>query len=70
MYDKEMESKIRELPEELKREVLDYVEFLLNKHRGKEIRAKKFDFDWEGGLSELQGKFTSAGLQHKALEWR
>jgi len=30
----------------------------------------KFKFDWEGGLSEIGKKFTSVGLQHKALEWR
>ncbi len=36
----------------------------------KEIEAKKFKFDWEGGLSEIQEKFTSVELQHRALEWR
>ncbi len=70
MYEKEIEHKMRELPEDLRREVLDYVEFLLKKYRGKEIKVKKFKFDWEGGLSELREKFTSVELQHKALEWR
>jgi hypothetical protein len=32
--------------------------------------GRKFKFDWEGGLSEIQEKFTSVELQHKALEWR
>ena len=70
MHEKEIEMKIRELPEDLRREVLDYIEFLLKKYIGKEIRAKGFKFDWEGGLSELREKFASVELQHKALEWR
>jgi len=70
MYEKEIELKIRELPEDLRREVLDYMEFLLKKYRVKEIKAKRFKFDWEGGLSEIREKFTSVELQHRALEWR
>jgi len=31
----EIEEGIQELPEELKREVLDYIEFLLSKHESK-----------------------------------
>lgn len=63
-------TKIRELPEDLRREVLDYIEFLLEKYKGKEIKPKEFKFDWEGGLSDIREKFTSVELQHKALEWR
>ena len=70
MYEKEIEVKIRELPDDLRREVLNYVEFLLTKYKSKETPAKKFKFDWEGGLSELREKFTSVELQHKASEWR
>ena len=70
MYEKEIESKMRELPEDLRREILDYMEFLLKKYKSKKAEAKKFKFDWVGGLSELRGKFTSVELQHKALEWR
>lgn len=60
---------MEELPTDLKKEVMDYIEFLLQKY-GKKIKKKKFNFDWEGGLSELKGKFTSVELRHKALEWR
>jgi len=70
MYEKEIELKIRELPENLKREVLDYIEFLLRKYKDEKSREKKFKFNWEGGLSELRKNFTSVELQHKALEWR
>ena len=61
---------MQELPENLRRDVLDYMEFLLKKYKGREIKAKKFEFDWEGGLSEIRETFTSVELQHKALEWR
>lgn len=70
MYEKEIQVKIRELPEDLRREVLDYMEFLLSKCRGGKENPKKFKFDWEGGLLEIREKFTSVELQHRALEWR
>lgn len=60
---------LEELPDDLKREVLDFIEFLLQKY-GKQEKKGKFRFDWEGGLSELKDKYTSVELQHKALEWR
>jgi len=68
MYEKDIERKVRNLPENLKK-VLDYIEFLIEKHRGKKIK-KKFTFDWEGRLSDIRDEFTSVELQHKALEWR
>jgi hypothetical protein len=76
--EKEIENKLRKLPENLKKEVLDYIEFLIKKYRrelnkkekGKENKVKGFKFDWEGGLADLKGKFTSVQLQHKASDWR
>jgi len=70
MYGKEIQAKIQELPEDLRRELLDYMEFLLSKCRKEKEKAKKFKFDWEGGLLEIREKFTSVELQHRALEWR
>ncbi|MCD4810815.1 MAG: DUF2281 domain-containing protein [Methanosarcinales archaeon] len=70
MYGTEIEVKMRELPDDLRREVLDYIEFISMKYKGKITKSKKFTFDWEGGLSEIKEKFTSLELQHKALEWR
>ena len=70
MHENEIELKLQELPEDLRKEVLDYIEFLLKKYKGKENKLNRFKFDWEGGLSELQKKFTSIELQHRALEWR
>ncbi|MCD6595854.1 DUF2281 domain-containing protein [bacterium] len=62
--------KLQELPEYLRREVLDYIEFLLRKYKNKITIRKTFKFDWEGGLSDIRGKSTSVELQHKVLEWR
>ncbi len=70
MYEEEIKLKIQELSEDLRREVLDYVEFLLNKYKARENAKNKFRFDWEGGLSDLKEKFTSVELQHKSWEWR
>ena len=70
IYGKELEVRIQELPEYLRREVLDYVDFLSIKYKGKLRNEKKFVFDWEGGLLEVQENFTSVELQHKSMEWR
>jgi hypothetical protein len=58
---------IRELPDELQAEVVDFARFL------KESRARpkrtKFRLDWAGALRDLKDKYTSVELQHKALDW-
>ena len=64
-----IKAKLEELPEDLKKEVLDYIEFLLQKYGGK-TKKRRFRFDWEGGLSDLKEKYTSVELQHKALTLR
>lgn len=68
--EKRIEVKLQKLPLDLRKEVLDYIEFLLLKHRKEESIVKGFKFDWAGGLAELKNKFTSVELQHKAMEWR
>lgn len=70
MYETEIEVKMRMLPEGLMKELLDYVEFLLSKYESRKVESKKFNFGWEGGLSEIKEEFSSVELQHKALEWR
>ena len=67
MHEREIELKVRELSEDMKRRVLDYIEALLEKDRDE---RKGFKFDWEEGLSELRDEFTSVELQHRALKWR
>lgn len=69
MSDKGIKTMLDKLPIDLKKEVLDYIEFLLQKYR-KKPKNGKFKFDWEGGLSNLKKEYTSVQLQHKAMEWR
>ncbi len=70
MNEEDLGTKIQELPEDLKREVLDYIDFLINKYKIKKRKLGSFEFDWEDGLSELQKEFNSVELQHKSMEWR
>jgi hypothetical protein len=57
--------KLQELPVDIRKEVLDYVEFLLKKYKGTAGTTKKSRFDWEGELSGMHGNVTSVELQHK-----
>ena len=66
MYEEEIAVRLRALPEALRREVLDYTDFLLSKQAKKE----KFNFSWEGGLSDIGSDVSSVELQHRASEWR
>lgn len=65
-----IEAKIDQLSEELQREVLDYIDFLLQKYPDHPGKKQGFRFDWEGGLSGLTTRFSSVELQHQAAEWR
>ena len=71
MLEQNIKSRFDKLPEDLKKEVLDYIEFLILKyHRLAPMKKERFSFDWEGGLSELKDRYSSVELQHKAMEWR
>ncbi len=58
--------KIEELPDELKREVNDFVDYLISRHK---TQAKKAKLDWIGGLKEFKNKFSSVELQHMSSQW-
>jgi hypothetical protein len=66
---KKLEDIIKELPEDLKKEVEDFALFLLEKRKRDEAEKKKPVLSWAGGLSEFKDKYTSVELQHKVLEW-
>jgi hypothetical protein len=59
---------IRELPSELQQEVLDFVEFLIEKRARK--RGRRLRQDWAGALRDYRDRYTSLELQKRALEWR
>lgn len=60
---------LEDLPPELRKEAMDFVEYLLMKHKSAKSKGK-FSFDWEGGLSGIKDKYSSVELQHKASDWR
>ena len=45
MAESDIESKMQESPPELKRELLDYLDFLMQKHISSGKKPKKFRFD-------------------------
>ena len=63
-------SDFENLPKQIQKQVLDYIEFLIKKYKSTEKKDEKFKFDWEDGLSDLKNDFTSVELQHKANELR
>jgi hypothetical protein len=70
MYEKDIEIKARELPEFLRKQVLDYMDFLSSKYKSRDDRPSGFSFEWEDGLSDIKDKTSSVDLQHRSLEWR
>lgn len=63
-------SDFENLPKQIQKQVLDYIEFLMTKNIKKEKKEKSFKFDWENGLSEFKKDFTSVELQHHANKLR
>jgi hypothetical protein len=62
-------SRFESFPERIQKQIIAYAESVLKKQSSGKTK-KGFAFDWEGGLSELSGNYTSVELQHKANEWR
>jgi hypothetical protein len=62
-----LEEMVKELPLELREEVRDFVELLLEK-RARKPKAK-LSLSWRGALRDLREQYTSVELQHKALQW-
>ena len=69
MESEPIEIKFSKLPEHLKKEVIDFIDFLTKKHQVPESSGN-FSFGWEGALSKLQNEYSAVELQHKAAEWR
>lgn len=65
-----IESKLEKLPEYIKPEINDYLEFLLSKYGKIKHIESELNFSWEGKLSNLKNKYSSVELQHKAMDWR
>lgn len=59
---------VEELSPDARREVRDFVEFLISKHS--RVSGNKLHQDWAGALREYRGEYSALELQKKALEWR
>ena len=63
-----LEDIVSGLPPDLRREVEDFIQFLIEKHVRKV--GRKLRQDWAGALKSYRHQYTSLELQKKALEWR
>lgn len=50
---KEINKKIKKVPPHLMPEIMDYIDFLINKYGTSPKKKKPFKFSWQGGLSEI-----------------
>ena len=67
---KEINKKIKQVPPHLVPEIMDYIDFLITKYSKSSQKKKPFNFNWQGGLSEISKEYSSVDLQHKAMDWR
>jgi len=65
---KTIDDLVKELPPELRGEVEDFIEFLIER-RFKKTHGKP-TFGWAGDLRDLKEKYTSVELQHRISQWR
>lgn len=63
-----LEASIRDLPPDLRREVEDFVAFLLQRRAPE--RKGGLRLDWRGELRDLKDGYDSVALQHEASRWR
>jgi hypothetical protein len=66
---KRLEDIIKELPEDLRKELEDFAHYLWERKFRQGHKRKKLLLTWAGGLKEYRDRFTSLELQKKALEW-
>jgi len=63
-----LEELLGKLPEDIRGEVRDFVEFLIAKKRSGD--GHKLGQNWAGALREYRDKYTALELQKKAIDWR
>jgi hypothetical protein len=66
--EKEISNRLLFLTEEMKKEVLNFIDFLMLKNTEKKSRKTKPGFKWEGALKNMKKEYTSVDLQHKIWE--
>lgn len=63
-----IEEIVKNLPEEIQKEVTDFIRSLLEKRIKKQ--GTKLRQDWAGALRDYKSQYTSMELQRKISEWR
>jgi hypothetical protein len=65
-------AKIESLPEDSRKQLLAFLDFLAGQSGQLTQSAKPpgFKFTWAGGMADLGKEFTAVELQHKASDWR
>ena len=64
---KRLEDIIKELPEDLRKELEDFAQFLWERKFRQGAKQKKLLLTWAGGLKEYRDRFTSLELQKKGF---
>ena len=64
----ELEELAKNLPPDIRIQVIHFIEFLLERKVPK--RRVTLRQDWAGALRDVKGEYTSMVLQNKALKWR
>jgi len=64
----EIEEMAKNLPPDLRIQVISFMQFLLERKMPK--RGVILRQDWAGALRHVKNEYTSLDLQKKALEWR
>ena len=59
--------KFNQLPPDLQKKVIKYIDSLLAQKVSK--RKKKLKLDWVGGLKEYRDQYTALELQKEAVDW-
>jgi hypothetical protein len=64
---KRLEDIIKELPEDLRKELEDFAQFLWERKFRQGPKRKKLLLTWAGGLKEYRDRLTSLELQKQAF---
>ena len=67
---KKLNQKLRRVPPQLIPEIMDYIDFLINKYGIDVSNKRKIEFQWSGGLANISKQYNSVQLQYKSWDWR
>ncbi len=70
-YDTMIAQRVTKLQTFQKREIYDFVNYLLSKpSKQSEPRKREISFEWEGALAKVFANESSVDLQHKIWEYK